>query len=76
LFFNGDGHLQKKQKNKEKKKKYRACWGSFMKNKKETWGGGEVQTLGEKPMFSTTSQLSFIIENITFNYKMFFAIKK
>jgi hypothetical protein len=27
-------------------------------------------------MFSTTSQLSFIIENITFNYKMFFAIKK
>ncbi len=36
-------------------------------------------SLGEKPhfstMFSTTSQLSFIVESITFNYKMFFAIQ-
>jgi hypothetical protein len=37
-------------------------------------------SLGEKPhfstMFSTTSQLSFIVENITFNCKMFFATQK
>jgi len=37
-------------------------------------------TLGEKShfstMFSTISQLSFIVENITFNCKMFFAIQK
>jgi hypothetical protein len=39
------------------------------------WGGG-VQTLRENPMFSTTYQLSFIVENITFNCKMFFAIQK
>jgi hypothetical protein len=37
-------------------------------------------TLREKPhfstMFSTTSQLSFIVENITFKYKMFLATQK
>jgi hypothetical protein len=36
--------------------------------------------LGEKPHFSTLfsiiSQLSFTVENITFNYKMFFATQK
>ncbi len=35
---------------------------------------------GEKPdfstMFSTTFQLPFIVENITFNFKMFFATQK
>jgi hypothetical protein len=35
---------------------------------------------GEKPkfstMFSTTFQFSFIVENITFNYKIFFATQK
>jgi hypothetical protein len=40
----------------------------------------ELRTLGEKlhfsTMFSTISQLSFIVENITFNYKMFFATQK
>jgi hypothetical protein len=39
-----------------------------------------AQPLGEKPhfptMFSTTSQLSFIVEIITFNYKIFFVIQK
>jgi hypothetical protein len=37
-------------------------------------------TLGEKPhfssMFSTTYQPSFIVENIIFNCKMFFATQK
>jgi hypothetical protein len=37
-------------------------------------------SLKEKPyfstMFSTTSQMSFIAKNITFNYKMFFVIQK
>jgi hypothetical protein len=37
-------------------------------------------SLGKKPyfstMFSTTSQMSFIARNITFNYKMFYVIQK
>ncbi len=40
----------------------------------------DLISLGEKPhfstMFSTTYQLSFIVENITFNCKMFFATKQ
>jgi len=40
----------------------------------------DLLTLEEKlhflTMFSTTFQLSFIVENIIFNYKMFFATQK
>jgi hypothetical protein len=51
----------------------------------ETWVNTEnyqimMVSLGEKPhfstMFSTTSQLSFIVENITFNCKTFFTTQK
>jgi hypothetical protein len=37
---------------------------------------GITFALGEKPHFSTTFQLSFIVENIIFNCKMFFATQK
>jgi hypothetical protein len=35
-----------------------------------------MQPLGEKPHFSTIFQPSFIVEKITFNYKLFFVIQK
>jgi hypothetical protein len=39
-----------------------------------------IASLGKKPhfstMFSTTSQLSFIVENISFNCKMLFVTQK
>jgi hypothetical protein len=65
---------KKIDKKKENKKKHKECWVALWKGEKKMGGG--VQTLRENPMFSTTYQLSFIVETITFNCKMFFAIQK
>jgi hypothetical protein len=48
--------------------------------KKLEWQVAKNMSVGENlhfsTKFSTTFQWSFIVENITFNYKMFFVTKK